>query len=476
MYRRNISHKLFYVACALGLFIVYQAWLKPAYVPSPAPPQSEPLTQTPPEPVPEPPRESPSAPELKQTRIINQIAVPDSKGHELLEAIREEIEKGNVKEAEAKLASLPSSFASGTKTRPYVAVLWNNLGIEQEKSGGTASSVKSFKNAASLDSKNPAIQLNLAHAYWELRDPAMTPEFLEKLIALAPNEPFPHLALADLLQERDRMGEAARHLDHAADRAGNDPGVQSYLRTVTAKVRGTEKLEQRLTSRDSTHFTVKYDGEADQTTWTTVLEILEDAYREIGQKFGHFPSKPIVVVLQAKETFQTASGSPAWADGLFDPVLGRIQVPTGGAVTDQAWLRRVLRHEFVHALLHDQLGLDTTAIPTWLNEGLAMTLSADRWEELDQLRHQQFNVIPLPMLEGAWGELSAEAASVAYLEAYSAVHYMIDRYGMYRVRELLSQLKARQALPAAIQSQLSLSYEQFQSRWTAQLHEQAKKS
>src|SRR5574341_1136223 len=387
MYRRNISPRLFYVACALGLFIVYQAWLKPAYVQSPPPPQSDPLVQTLPEPVPEPPRESPSAPEPKQTRIINQIAVPDSKGHELLEAIREEIEKGNIKEAEAKLANLPSSLASGMTTRPYVAVLWNTLGMEQEKSGGTASSVKAFKNAASLDSKNPAIQLNLAHAYWELRDPAMTPEFLEKLIVLAPNEPFPHLALADLLQERDRMGEAARHLDHAADRAGNDPGIQSYLRAVTAKIRRTEKLEQRLTSRDSTHFTVKYDGGADQTTWTTVLEILEDAYREIGQKFGHFPSKPIVVVLQAKETFQTASGSPAWADGLFDPVLGRIQVPAEGAVTDQAWLRRVLRHEFVHALLHDQLGLNATAIPTWLNEGLAMTLSADRWEQIRSEEH-----------------------------------------------------------------------------------------
>lgn len=475
MYRRNISQKLFYVACALGLFIVYQAWLKPTYIKAPPPPQSEQLAHTPPESIPEPPRETPT-PEPKLTRLIEQTAVPDGKDHQLLEAIRDEIEKGNVKEAEIKLSDLPPSVVSGAKTRPYVAVLWNNLGIEQEKSAGTTSSVKAFKKAASLDTKNPAVQLNLAHAYWELRDPAMTPEFLEQLIALAPNEPFPHLALADLFQERDRLGEAARHLDQAAERAGKDPGIQSYLQAVTAKVRRTEKLEQRLASRDSTHFTVKYDGENDQATWTTVLEILEDAYREIGQKLNHFPSKPIVVVLSAKESFQTATGSPAWADGLFDPVLGRIQVPTQGALTDQAWLRRVLRHEFVHALLHDQLGLNATAIPTWLNEGLAMALSADRWEELDQLRHQHFTVIPLPILEGAWGSLSPDAASVAYLEAYSAVRYMIDRYGMHRVHELLSHLKARQALPAAMQSQLSLSYEQFQSRWMEQLHEQSRKS
>jgi len=36
----------------------------------------------------------------------------------------------------------------------------------------------------------------------------MTQDFLENLAALAPNEPFPHLALADLFQERDQLGEA----------------------------------------------------------------------------------------------------------------------------------------------------------------------------------------------------------------------------------------------------------------------------
>jgi tetratricopeptide (TPR) repeat protein len=357
-----------------------------------------------------------------------------------------------------------------------VSILWNNLGIQQEKSGGTAVSIKAFKKAASLDAKNPVVQLNLAHAYWELRDPAMTQDFLEKLVALAPNEPFPHLALADLFQERDQLGEAARHLDQATARAGKDPAMQSYLRTVTDKIRGTEKSEARLTSRDSSHFTVKFDGEADQATWAVVLEILEEAYREIGQKFGHFPSKTIVVVLHAKSTFQSATDSPMWADGLFDPVLGRIQVPAQDALADRDWLTRVLRHEFVHALLHDQLGPAGSAVPTWLNEGLAMELSGDRWSDLDQIMKQELTLIPLPALEEAWGGLSTDAATMAYMEANSAVHYLIDRFGMDRVQELLAHLKARQALSTAMQSQLSLSYEQFQSRWMDQLQEHGKKS
>lgn len=156
-------------------------------------------------------------------------------------------------------------------------------------------------------------------------------------------------------------------------------------------------------------------------------------------------------------------------------MLGRIQVPVQGTLVNRAWLRQVLRHEFVHALLHDQQGPASSAFPTWLNEGLAMELSEDRWSDLDRMMKQEHELLPLPSLEGAWGALPAETAALAYLEANSAVRYLIDRFGMHQVHGLLSHLKARQALSAAMQSQLSLSYEQFQARWLDQLQVPVKK-
>jgi tetratricopeptide (TPR) repeat protein len=475
MYRRNISSLLYKIAFVMGLIVLYGAWLKPTYLQHPAPAPLDAPAHDQRESAPEPHALESTAPPPPQTRIIDPGTVPDTKYHETLAAIRDELEKGNLQLVESKLGNLSLAMQSDASVRPYIAILWNNLGIEQEKRGGTQVSVHTFKKAAALDPQNSVIQLNLAHAYWELRDPAMTLDYLQRLIALAPNEPFPHLAMADYLQERDRLGEAARHLDQATERASKDPAVQSYLRTVAAKVRRTEQAEERLTSRDSAHFTVKFDGEADHATWMVVQDILEEAYRDIGQKFGHFPSKPIVVVLHAQSMFQSATGSPAWADGLFDPTLGRIHVPSQGATTDRAWLARVLRHEFAHALLQDQQGLGSTAIPTWLNEGLAMQLSAEHWAGIQPVRNQEFSVIPLTALEGSWGGLSSDAASAAYLEANSAVHYMIDRYGLHNVNQLLAHLKTRRNLSAAMQSQLSLSYEQFQSRWVDQFNGELKR-
>lgn len=475
MYRRNISNLLYPIAGALGVIILYQTVVKPTYIqtqPS-VPEKNEPVDRTEPSSpqLYDPPSEEPPAPAQKQLRIIDAGGVPDSRHHGTLEKIREEIEKGNLKTAETQLSGLPDALRADARMRPYVAILWNNLGIEQEKREGTKGSLQALETAASFDPKNPVIQMNLAQAYWEHRDPALNQAFLERLIALAPQEPFPHIAFADWLQERGRLREAGRHLDEAAQRSAGDPSTQSYLRAVTSKVQRTDQMESRLTSRDGAHFTVKYDGESDPDSWTIALEILEEAYREIGQKFGHFPSKPIVVVLHPNASFQANTGSPAWADGLFDPVLGRIHLPTQGALTDRTWLKRVLRHEFIHALLHDQQGVNHTALPTWLNEGLAMQLSSDHWPDVDQIRRHDLSMIPLTALEGSWGELSGEAASVAYLEADSATRYLVDRYGMHEVQQLLARLKKKQSLPAAIQAQLSVSYEQFQSRWMAHWQE-----
>ncbi len=240
--------------------------------------------------------------------------MPVPKHSDLLTAIHEELEKGHAAQAEAKLSDIPTSVLAELPMRRHVAVLWNNLGILQERADGTEVSVKAFKKAAVLDPKNAVAHLNLAHAYWGLRDPNLTVEFLKKVIGLAPDEPFPHVALADLLQEQDKLTEAERHLQDATDRIRKDPDLQPYLKTVTAKVHRTEKLGDKLVARNSVHFIVKFDGNEDHATWTTVLDILEEAYREIGQKFNHFPAKPITVVLLTRDDFSKINRQP-WMGG-----------------------------------------------------------------------------------------------------------------------------------------------------------------
>ncbi len=405
-----------------------------------------------------------------EIRLAPAGAIPSSMYASTLDSVRVTLDEGKEAEAEAKLKSLPKEALNDRQVQKYAAVLWNNLGAKQNGKG-MGSGMAAFKTALAIDQTQPEAYRNLGRLYIELKDPDLTREFLEKAISVVPDDPWLHLALAEIFYNRDDFGAASTHLDQAADLVTRYPDVQSAVKALSIKFKGAQKAEQKLLNRQSSHFQVKFEGAEDYEIWGRVLEILEDAYIEIGRQLGHYPSKPITVVLLTKQSFQNASGGPAWSDGLFDPVLGRIKIPTAGALTDQAWLTRVLRHEYVHALLHDQVGGRLGAIPTWLNEGLAMQLAGDPLPDIPELIRGEVQLIPLPYLEGPWGGFTQKQALVAYLEGNSATVYLIDRFSMDKVRELIGVLAGGQSIAAAMQDRLFFPYEEFQRRWIDNLNE-----
>jgi hypothetical protein len=413
---------------------------------------------------------APAVPRPAQPAVVASIPAPEDLHAEELRAIDGMIQEHRFVDAETRLTQLPADLLQEETARQTASALWNNLGVLKQKDGGPAAGVPAYQKALGLYPGSPTATLNLTQAYWQTQDPALTRDLLERAALLAPGEAWPHLALADLLYDKDDLAGAKQHLDQALHVASPTSEYRPYVNALAAKLARAEQAERSYVSRESSHFVVKFNGNEDHDVWTRVLGILEDAYRDIGQRFSYFPSHPIIVVLHTKESFQSATGSPAWADGLFDPMLGRIQVPTQRALTDQDWLMRVLRHEYVHALLHQRMDGRLGAVPTWLNEGLAMQLAGDPWPDIDRIARGPITIIPLNHLEGGWGGLPQAAAMVAYLEGNSATRYLIDRYGMGKVQDLLSGLARRQPLTAAMYDQLSTSYEEFQRQWVNELN------
>lgn len=98
-----------------------------------------------------------------------------------------------------------------------------------------------------------------------------------------------------------------------------------------------------------------------------------------------------------------------------------------------------------------------------------MQLAGDPWQELKDVLQGEHNLIPLTALEGTWENLPAEKVGLAYMEATTAARYLIDRFGMHKVHEVLVHLKARQTIAAAMQDRLLLSYDHFQQQWADSL-------
>ena len=98
-----------------------------------------------------------------------------------------------------------------------------------------------------------------------------------------------------------------------------------------------------------------------------------------------------------------------------------------------------------------------------------MQLASDSWQDVGSIPAGDNTLVPLAALAGSWENLPAEKVGVAYMEANAATHYLIERFGMHKVQEVLVHLKARQTIAAAMQDRLLLSYENFQHQWAESL-------
>ncbi len=240
MYRRDISSTLRILAVLLGAFVFYHIWTQPSTTSGPTS-ASAPATHIdatinyPPVLVePTPPLDIP------RTRLIEFDEAP-SAAHQ---QIRDDLDRGEYRLAESALRTLSESSQTSTRDKAYVAALWNNLGVQQEKLGGIDVSVKAFKRAVVFAPHNATALLNLTQAYWGLRHRALTPQFLETVIQIAPDDPFPHLALAELLIDKGRKAEAAPHLKRAQARIHRDPTLTTLLEKLEGKTAQASAVPQ----------------------------------------------------------------------------------------------------------------------------------------------------------------------------------------------------------------------------------------
>jgi hypothetical protein len=170
--------------------------------------------------------------------------------------------------------------------------------------------------------------------------------------------------------------------------------------------------------------------------------------------------------LYTDRQFQEVTDAPGWSSGIFD---GKIRIPIGGIEQETPGLRRLLLHEYTHAAVRSL----TRRVPTWLNEGLAQYFEGREISssQRESLRHlAQAEKLPsLRQLEGSFMGLSGGQAGYAYLFSLSAVRYIIDQHGMYRIKGVLDELAAGANTEKALNSAIMLSYEEIDRGWKRSL-------
>jgi len=277
--------------------------------------------------------------------------------------------------------------------------------------------------------------------------------WLVRALKLQPNLTQASIVLGELQHRSSRLDEAIATYEAALKLASRADAGQ--LEDRLAAWRKEQQLVGRFSRSRGTHFTVLFDGPADEFLARRIVDHLESAYLHVGESLSAYPTQPITVVLYTTQQFQDITRMPAWSVASYD---GRIHVPVRGAFEQTEQLDRVLTHEFVHAVVANIGG---PAVPVWLNEGLATVLEPGGVAQSDAVL-AAITVRPrLQQLHDSFSGLAPAQARLAYAYSAHAVQRIIELRGVYAVVGLLRDLARGVDFNTAFGKNAQMRYEEF---------------
>jgi tetratricopeptide (TPR) repeat protein len=302
-----------------------------------------------------------------------------------------------------------------------------------------------YKELAVTDNR---MLIFLGICYYETGDYQNAYECLENVPGADENNAVVTKYLALTCYKLDDLENSLRYAE-----ASLEVQADAGLRSLCSRLKRELKAMEDYGNTKRVNFNIIFSKFEHDEARFTVIDILENAYREIGQQMETFPSTPVSVILYNEKNFFDVTRSPSWAGGLFD---GKIHIPIRGLKPNEPLLKHVLYHEYTHALVHTI----TSTCPRWLHEGLSDYFSLDN-SQIKTIGQ----IIPLKYLEVGFPSGDEKVVFIAYWESYSVVSYLVDRYKLYRIKELLQDLGRGTDLNTAFFTTFSITYDRFVKTW-----------
>ena len=334
------------------------------------------------------------------------------------------------------------------------------IGWRHITAGEPQEAVRQFRTAIEYDRTEASFYAGLGAAYQLQHEPERAIEAVRAAVALAPTRAKLYEQLGDLLYQNNELEEAISLLTMGIERATQPDRLSSML----ARIAREQSVQADFQETGTRHFFIQFEGGENRDAAYEVLDLLELAYRDVGQAFSYYPEREVTVILYSREQFRDITQTPGWTKGVYD---GKIRLPVGGSTRNRQLLLKVIYHEYTHAVVH---ALTANRLPTWLNEGLAVYFEGLASGNLGSqqgptLRLSQAQVFPLSSLHGSFLGFSSAEAEMAYAQSSDVTRLLIDRYGLYRVKDLLEALGSNQAFDQAFQNAFFLAYPEFEHLW-----------
>ncbi|HSB70418.1 MAG TPA: tetratricopeptide repeat protein [Candidatus Methylomirabilis sp.] len=282
-----------------------------------------------------------------------------------------------------------------------------------------------YRGALELNPNESAALLGLGDVQLGRREPRMAAETYRQAIAMDPRNADAYIRLGEAYYHQGSLTAALSEWERGLNLRPGDARLRARIQQVEKEAR----VQGGYRARASQHFTVVFEGQRREDIGRELLQILERAYADIGYELGAYPPYEVQVFFYSDADFWGATGVPAAlvGGGFYHTLDGKIRIALKGLASGDPWLNSVLYHEYTHALVYAITHGNNP--PRWVHEGLAVHMERQRAPELKREAVREARAGVVPALDQS-----------PYTHGSVAIGYLIDRYGLIGIQQMLRRM------------------------------------
>lgn len=403
--------------------------------------------------------------------------------------------QGMYKISQGNIQGAIADFEKACRIDPFndtalanLACARNNLGVTYAKQQNFKEAIRQFKNAKAQKPEDISIRLNLLSTLVTVKNTEEADKEIKDLLKLRPNDSDLVIKAATAYQKMENSLSAINTLQEYTERFPNDAKV-NYVLSRFLYLNGNlkesryflnrsleidskdqksldflKKLDKEVTLEQNTntltgkHFELSYPDSFSEEWAEELLEQLENAYEEVGNKLNFYPEQKAQVLLFQTNDFKMVHDLPDWAGGVYD---GKIKLPVPTNSVPIA-LKGAILHEYAHHVIYLA---SSGNCPIWLNEGLAQIFEkgSDELPEITDFgTNEEINLQDID--KGFRSSPNRVTAVKLYKLSFNATCKLINEYSWNSISDILRMLSIGKSFNEATNEVLGETQEDIEEK------------
>lgn len=359
---------------------------------------------------------------------------------------------------EAALSFQKALKAKDTKeARTAISQIYNLLGMKETEKNNYDGAIEFFKKSFDILQNNQSL-METANAYILKQDPDNALSALEKSNSLYPENPRTYYHMGQFYYQKGNIEKTLELWEHALELDPKDSQTEISLNKAKIKL----GIDGALLKKGVENFQVDSQNENNKITKDIVLTLFQQAYEKIENDFEIYPSKKLKILLDFNVAFINEGQNPNKNITIDND---KIKIPVSGLKNVTEAIRKAITYSYTKFTVTDYT---KGRCPGWFSEGISL-YESDKIDVnhirliQEMLRTGRF--IKIQDLSPSFQNLEKKDLSLYYASSITIVDYIINKYGKFSVRDLISAVKGGTSFEYGLFSVLNLSSNNLQNDW-----------